>query len=221
MRSQRLLAVGYEYWNSWVKKHNKILTVRLTKREFQSFWAWFSTRINTHSKDSGIEINRIVDDFLTYGICHTRAAAVELMYRIDTDGDGSISFDEFITGMTSGTDIQQVLSLRKFVSSLQPNGMYKTSSDGTSAKSSADSITQPPLPSLQKQESFMAVVSFELSSDPPEDTGQSLPPVVAGSPSDADMQSFTPALTPPPSVPPTPRHPPGKVLRTALAHVIF
>jgi hypothetical protein len=118
---EKSLAVGYQYWNTWVRKHNKTLTVRLTKREFQSFWKWFSSRIEGHTSSNGvgIEINRIVDDFVGFGICKSRSEASALLTIIDADGNGSISFDEFITGMSSGTNMQQVITLRKFISSLE------------------------------------------------------------------------------------------------------
>lgn len=117
---EKSLAVGYQYWNTWVKKHNKTLTVRLTKREFQSFWKWFSSRIEGHNSvnGSGIEINRIVDDFIAFGICKSRSEASSLLTSIDADGNGSISFDEFITGLSSVTNMEQVITLRKFISSL-------------------------------------------------------------------------------------------------------
>mmetsp|Transcript_16632 Transcript_16632/g.25031 ORF Transcript_16632/g.25031 Transcript_16632/m.25031 type:complete len:230 (+) Transcript_16632:224-913(+) len=118
-KSYDALSLGYQELDMWLKKHKVNITVRLTKKEFSTFWNWFTSRLDDFQCEDGIKIDRVIDDFVKNGVFKSRADSAFFLHRIDSDRNGSISFEEFMTGLTCGTDSQQIMLLRKFITSLQ------------------------------------------------------------------------------------------------------
>jgi hypothetical protein len=118
--------LGYQHWNQWLKKHKVSVSAKLTKREFKAFWHWFKARKDDYANIDysnytptydGIRIDKVIDDFVNCGVM-TRTVAITFVKSIDADNNGSISFEEFMNGLSKKGDLEHIMSLRKFVSQL-------------------------------------------------------------------------------------------------------
>jgi hypothetical protein len=123
-KSERQARVKMEQynWKSWLNKRNGKTTTRLTKREFQVFWGWYSSRreINHgHNEElGGIRLDRAADDFVHIGLFDNRPAACVFLKGVDTDDSGYISFSELMEALGDASDESQVICMRTFVASL-------------------------------------------------------------------------------------------------------
>lgn len=115
-----VLTARYLQWTGWLKKKSPVSpTVKLTKREFEKLWLWFKSHMDESDVDEegGIHVDKIVDAFVDYGVFQTKTQAVKLVRSLDTDGNQTITFTEFMEGINHG-ELTQILQLRCFVSTL-------------------------------------------------------------------------------------------------------
>lgn len=120
-RSQRKVddfTSRYEHWQTYFSKHKSNVNIRITKSEFEKFWLWFESRVEAHVQDEGgIKLERVVTDFVDYGVVSSAQEAKYLLTQIDADGSGTISFEEFMEGMNSGK-AHQIGRLKYFMSTI-------------------------------------------------------------------------------------------------------
>jgi Ca2+-binding EF-hand superfamily protein len=108
----------YEHWKKYFDKRKHVYSVKITKEDFEKFWEWFESRIDQHeSGDGGICMDKLIDDFVYFGVVSTTQEATVMLKQIDSDGSGTISFEELMVGMGSG-DICQKSRLKYFLSTV-------------------------------------------------------------------------------------------------------
>lgn len=166
-------ALGYQHWNQWLKKHKMLVSVRLTKREFNDFWTWFSARkveYSTHSSNDGIRIDKVIDDFVASKVFRSRASANAFIKSIDIDHSGCISFEEFMSALSTQGDVEHISLLKRFISQLKvesDNPSKKKNRLRLGAANMAENATSGAIPHLttgrREEKSIGRVPSFEKS----------------------------------------------------------
>ena len=110
--------IRYEQWQKYFKTHKSDIRVTIGRAEIEKFWFWFESRLDAHSESNGgVQIERMVTDFVDYGVVSSTTEARKLLRRIDEDASGTISFEEFMAGLNSG-QVHQVGRLKHFMSKI-------------------------------------------------------------------------------------------------------
>ena len=120
-RDNRLKLEQYN-WNKWLVKRNGKTTSKLTKREFNVFWNWYSSRREVNGQENeergGIRLDRAADDFVKIGLFDNRRDACKFLKEVDTDHSGFISFTELMEALGDASNESQVTCMREFVTTL-------------------------------------------------------------------------------------------------------
>ena len=82
---------------------------------------WFDSRMNRFQIDDGIDVEKVSEDFVSHKIFQSQSDALAFLAKIDLDGNGALSYEEFCEGLQTVNDYLQVMLLKKFVHSLQQN----------------------------------------------------------------------------------------------------
>lgn len=119
---QARLKMEQHNWNKWLSKRNGKTASRLTKREFNVFWSWYSSRREINSAQDeglgGIRLDRLAHDFVKIALFESLPDAVKFLKSVDTDNSGYISFSELMEAMGNTSNETQVACIRQFVVSL-------------------------------------------------------------------------------------------------------
>ena len=70
-------------------------------------------------KADGIDVNKVAEEFVKHKIFRNKGDALAFLDKVDLDGNGALSYEEFCEGLESVNDYLQVLLLKKFIHSLQ------------------------------------------------------------------------------------------------------
>lgn len=132
------MKLEYYNWDKWLSRRNGKLMPRLTKREFRTFWSWYSSRREVNGAEQeetgGIRLDRAADDFLKIGLFDTRPDAVAFLKDVDNDHSGFVSFRELMEALGNTRNSDQVECMRKFVKSLLTKEDRKKTSRDTKCK---------------------------------------------------------------------------------------
>jgi hypothetical protein len=82
------------------------------------YYYTFLLSLSTCSNEDGLSIDYVIDDFIDCGLFKSRAEASHFLTSIDTDGNGSISCEEFMDGLSSVSNLHQVVMFKTFIKKL-------------------------------------------------------------------------------------------------------
>ena len=85
----------------------------------QVFIKWFGSRMSKFQKADGIDVAKVSEDFVKHKIFDTEADALAFLDKVDADGNGALSYEEFCEGVENMNDYLTVMLLKKFIHSLK------------------------------------------------------------------------------------------------------
>jgi hypothetical protein len=127
--SHDVLALTYKDRKHWNDKHQlDVCLTHLVKSEYEIFWKWFTDRLQENFptpkmyalEGEDIDLNKLAEDFVRYGVFPDKKDAFALLERVDIDKNGKVSYREFVASMTADNDnLEETALLRKFIFSLK------------------------------------------------------------------------------------------------------
>ena len=73
----------------------------------------------SHSHEDGLNLDYIASDFVESGLFKHRSEAVHFLKSIDEDGNGSISCEEFMDGLSCDSNIHRVVQFKRFIKKIR------------------------------------------------------------------------------------------------------
>mmetsp|Transcript_18911 Transcript_18911/g.31568 ORF Transcript_18911/g.31568 Transcript_18911/m.31568 type:complete len:501 (-) Transcript_18911:307-1809(-) len=113
------LCLQYQYAQDWLNKRNSQVSVSLTKSELKMFIKWFGSRMSLFQKADGIDVDKVSEDFVRHKVFDNTADALAFLAKVDSDGNGALSYEEFCEGVENVHDYLTVMLLKKFIHSLK------------------------------------------------------------------------------------------------------
>jgi hypothetical protein len=71
------------------------------------------------SHEDGLNIDYVITDFIESGLFKQRAEASHFLKSIDIDGNGSISCEEFMDGLSSENNLHRVGKFKRFIKKIR------------------------------------------------------------------------------------------------------
>lgn len=154
----------YQHWKKYFDKRKQVYCVKITKEDFERFWEWFESRVDKHERNDGeISIDKLIDDFVYFGVVATKQEATHMLQQIDSDSSGTISFEELMSGMGTG-DVSQMTRLKYFMSNIT-RMTNKQKEDLENSKGDRKSRRKGLLKKLRNVKRMPSVSPFDSSCD--------------------------------------------------------
>lgn len=113
------LAMTYQHFLHWMERRGvRSAGCHLTRREFQSFFAWFERRISSFQRMEGMNKERLIDDILEMNAFSNRVHAAQFVHAVETDSHGSVSADSFSAALGNIVDEKEIRLMKDFAHSL-------------------------------------------------------------------------------------------------------